>query len=736
MPEMKLLDIIIPVYRGLDETRECILSLLPAMPDWAQLIVINDCSPEPALTQWLREQSVQLSFHLYENEQNLGFVGTVNFGMRLNPQHDVLLLNSDVEVANSDWLTRMRNAAYSHPRVASLTPFSNNATICSFPHFCQDNELFAGMNVNQLDALFAGLPLSESLVEVPTGVGFCMYIRRDCLDTVGYFDEATFGKGYGEENDWCQRAVKLGWINYHQLNVFAYHKGGVSFQEEGDPRKARALELLDSLHPTYTHDVMQFISADPAKSARMVAKLRYISALNIPVILSVTHHLGGGVAQHVSELADVYKGTAWFIRLTPGASNALVNVYLSAHPSDTNDAFIFDVEQDYEGLVAFLAELGISRVHFHHTMGLQPKVWLLPSSLGLQYDVTIHDYYMVNGNPTLTDPFGKFLGDDDEQSDQTRNSRLSISVSAAEWRDGVRPLLSRAERIIYPSCDLYHRFSRLFDTTGELVSKSVVAYHPDMPNCPPVVSRHMPGQPLRILVLGALSREKGADLLEQVALLCEPTQIEFHLLGYGYRPLRGVVNHGAYRLEQLDEKLAEINAHVIWYPALWPETYSYTLSIALVRGYPVVCPDLGAFVERTLTRDHSHLLPWNISPLDCAAFWRAYSLGADFRFFTSSKSVSSDKLLMADFYDKAYLGVSSKRSNKNINTVFDVEKWMARLLFAPSSVQLSKKERLLKLLWALRNKPLFSMLTRMIPFSVQRAIKRRLSRRPMHDIIN
>lgn len=233
MFEMKPLDIIIPVYRGLDETKECILSLLPGMPDWARLIVVNDCSPEPALTQWLREQASPLGFELYENEKNKGFVGTVNFGMALHPDRDVLLLNSDVEVANSDWLERMRLAAYRHERVASLTPFSNNATICSFPHFCQDNALFAELDVNALDRLFSTLPLEDELVEVPTGVGFCMYIRRDCLDAVGYFDEQTFGKGYGEENDWCQRAHKLGWKNYHQLNVFAYHKGGSAFKKKG-----------------------------------------------------------------------------------------------------------------------------------------------------------------------------------------------------------------------------------------------------------------------------------------------------------------------------------------------------------------------------------------------------------------------------------------------------------------------------------------------------------------------
>lgn len=733
MKNRNSLDIIIPVYRGLEETRECILSLLPSMPEWAQLIVINDCSPEPELTTWLREQSDVLGFKLYENEVNKGFVGTVNFGMRLHKDRDVLLLNSDVEVSHSDWLHRMQQAAYSNERVASLTPFSNNATICSFPHFCQDNALYSCLDVNALDRLFSTLPLENELVEVPTGVGFCMYIRRDCLDVVGYFDEETFGKGYGEENDWCQRAQKLGWKNYHQLNVFAYHKGGVSFLEEGDPRKARALELLNTLHPNYTRDVMAFIAQDPARQARMMAKVRCIAETGLPVVLAVAHHLGGGVAQHVSELASYYLGKVLFLRLTPGGREGYVNLYLSALNGDKSDAFVFNIHTEYELLVSFLRDLRVSRVHFHHSMGLPPRTWLLPSSLGISYDVTIHDYYMLNGNPTLTDRYGQFVSEDNKNYDDICRDAAQISVSGEEWRSGIFPLLSRAERIIYPSQDVYQRFSRLYGHKSELSSKAIITYHPDAYRYPEPKQAHKPGDPLRVLILGALSREKGADLLEQVALLCDPNKIEFHLLGYGYRPLRGVVNHGAYRLDQLEEKLDSIKPHVVWFPALWPETYSYTLSIALEHTYPVVCPNIGAFVERIENRNHSLLLPWSIKPIDCAAFWRAYAQGAELSDFVVSSEVCDEIERDDIFYQEKYL------SGLAVLTPVDgsklVKKWNEKLNIAPSAVLLSRKEQLLQYLWKFRNMPIVSSFARFIPFRLQRAIKRLLSRKPIHEII-
>lgn len=176
-----LVDVIVPVYGGLQETQECIESAISTLPSWAELIVINDASPEPELTDWLRNRAKDKKFKLLENENNLGFVATVNRGMKLHSKRDVLLLNSDVEVANN-WLERIYDAAYSRERVGSVTPFSNNATICSFPNFCEDNEIFAGMDVQALDDEFETYGKENNLVEIPTGVGFCMYIRRDCLN--------------------------------------------------------------------------------------------------------------------------------------------------------------------------------------------------------------------------------------------------------------------------------------------------------------------------------------------------------------------------------------------------------------------------------------------------------------------------------------------------------------------------------------------------------------------------
>ncbi|WP_276085686.1 hypothetical protein [Klebsiella quasipneumoniae] len=99
------------------------------------------------------------------------------------------MMNLKLTAIANKWLERIYDAAYSRERVGSVTPFSNNATICSFPNFCEDNELFSGMDVQALDDEFETYGKENNLVEIPTGVGFCMYIKYARWNSSMNFDE-------------------------------------------------------------------------------------------------------------------------------------------------------------------------------------------------------------------------------------------------------------------------------------------------------------------------------------------------------------------------------------------------------------------------------------------------------------------------------------------------------------------------------------------------------------------
>ncbi|MCE0558547.1 glycosyltransferase [Motilimonas sp. E26] len=709
------IDVIIPVYRGLEETSECIISALATLDmNLANLIVINDCSPEPALTEYLRNLSAEGKIQLLENDVNLGFVATVNRGMKLNTNHDVLLLNSDVEVAN-DWLERIQAVAYQAENIGSVTPFSNNATICSFPNFCEDNTLFADLSVVEIDNLFSQTLNNTDFVDVPTGVGFCMYIRRDCLDKVGYFDEETFGKGYGEENDWCQRAIKSGWRNVHALNVFAYHKGGVSFADEQDPRKEKALEILNELHPNYQPDVMDFIAQDPAKRARLAVTMKLLALSSTANILAVSHGLGGGVLDHIHQLASFTRGKANYVLLQPtSGSDVKLSFFISG--ALLQDNIFIDVDLDYASLIKLLQYLNISRVHFHHTMGLPTRIWGIASDLGIKHDVTIHDYYHINGNPSLTDINGRYCGDKDNM-DELCHQHYPIPVSSEIWRENAKVLLAPAERIIFPSFDVQQRFNNYFS-----LPQGRVVYHSDneanlfIDDIKPVPRKD---SKLKVLVLGALSREKGAEVLEQAAMALANRPIEFHLLGYAFKPLKSVTTYGQYNSEKLDELIRELQPDVIWFPALWPETYSYTLSAALRSHAVIIASDLGAFKERLAKRSSSIILPWDYSEQQWSNFWEAYLEGS---YTPDSEVMQFSNLSSPNFYSQEYLSFPLRERDSIIDMSFDINIFIENQKIP----EITKEAKILHRLARLKASKKLAWLARRIPLSVQRKVKERI----------
>ncbi len=104
--------------------------------------------------------------------------------------------------------------------------------------------------------------------DLPTAVGFCMAIARRAIDRVGLFDEARFGRGYGEENDFSLRARAAGLRNVLCDDVYVVHLGGRSFGPLGLRPGETSMQSLLERHPDYLDRVHAFIEADPLAARR------------------------------------------------------------------------------------------------------------------------------------------------------------------------------------------------------------------------------------------------------------------------------------------------------------------------------------------------------------------------------------------------------------------------------------------------------------------------------------
>lgn len=616
-PRQVAADIIIPAYRGLEETRRCLESVL-ADPDRpaGRIIVIDDKSPEPALSAWLSRMAADGAITLIRNRRNLGFVASANLGMRAaDPRHDVVLLNSDTEVP-AGWLPRLAAQAWSQPRVASVSPFSNNATICSYP---RDHgwDMPFGLSVREIDDVCRGVNAGRS-VPVPTTVGFCMYIRRDALNDVGLFDEQAFGRGYGEENDFCMRATQRGWEHLLACDTFVYHEGSVSFGEEMEPRAAAGHAILVERYADYREVIDRHVRNDQVAPFRFVVTTALFRRSGLPVILLVCHDLGGGVRRHIDLLVERLAGKAHFLLLAATERGVALSVpAIPGHPE------LVLPEERADDLAQVLRLAAVQRVHIHHLAGVDLDIRALIHRLDVPFDVTVHDYYaicpQVNLLPWTTGPY---CG---EPGPATCNACIGerSSHGAREilsWRREQAWQFLEADRVLCPSADVRDRLIRY--GYGQ---KAIVAPHEPAPSGKWTVrAPKLTSGKLRVAVIGVLANHKGAHAVASVASVAAQAGIEIHLIGYpedGFPDEARPHLHetGKYDEADLSDLLAKVKPHVVWFPAPWPETYSYTLSAALAAELPIVATRIGSFPERLTGRP----LTWVVDPTLDAADWLA-----------------------------------------------------------------------------------------------------------------
>lgn len=263
MANAKAVTIIVPVYGDWPSLEECIESLKKYTdPTAHEVMLVNDCGPEADSIENKISHAIrgQDNFKYYRNGKNLGFVQNCNNAV-LNldkTNNDILLLNSDTKVTKN-FLQEMLDVLYFDKKMAVVSPRSNNATIATIPLSSAPKK---GIGVKKSYELYS--KIKDTLPKysiVPTAHGFCMLIRRDLINKYGLFDEI-FGKGYGEEVDFCQRLRQAGYQCALANHSYVFHQEARSFSLEA---KAKLLEdnnkIIWQRYPNYRQEVRDYMES-------------------------------------------------------------------------------------------------------------------------------------------------------------------------------------------------------------------------------------------------------------------------------------------------------------------------------------------------------------------------------------------------------------------------------------------------------------------------------------------
>ena len=624
--------IILPVYNALDLLAETLRRIECHTDVPYKLLILEDCSTDPAVRPFLREwvASRPDRVHLVEQEKNRGFVHTVNVGFEHTlctaDTGPVVLLNTDAWVP-AGWASRLIAPFATDENIASATPMSNNAEIFSAPRICQATRLPNGA-VDQIDATALQLT-PRQYVTVPTGVGFCMAISRRWLERVPQFDEV-FSPGYGEEVNWCQQTRQQGARHVAIGNLFVEHTGGHSF---GDASKQALIKehnaIIEHRYPDYGRRVQTFIKNDPLADARFALAIAWTGAKAkkqaVPIYLA--HSLGGGaemVLQHMLKQHDADAQPAIVLRVT-SRDDWRIELY---HDADTLSA----ETPNFDTIQLLLKSLPNKHVIYSCGVGAKDPTLLplqLLSLLGPNdtVDILFHDFLPLSPSYTLLDSDFVFRGTPREnnvdKAHQIQSTHMG-SVSLQDWQNQWYKLAQRAKLKVFSADSARHVSTVWPDLEKQIQIVPHKLLHPVSqvtlpPNVPPVIA-----------VLGNINSHKGLHVASRIARLRQKQcpQAQIILIGThdpAVQMPKEVLVHGKYQVSDLTNiaKSYKITHWLI--PSIWPETFCFTVHEALATGLPVFAFELGAQGEAIRHATNGYPLPYTTGVDLAQVFWEKFN---------------------------------------------------------------------------------------------------------------
>ncbi len=623
----KPIDIIIPIYNGFEFLEPLLKSIIKNTSMDYKIIVCDDKSSDEKvlpLLKHFKEQNPLVDITLLENEQNLGFIKTVNKLVKYTNNHFVLL-NTDTEVP-PHWIERLMYPIFEMKHIASTTPFTNAGTICSFPNYLEDNPIFANMTVEELDSYFQYVNFEKTYIEIPTGVGFCMGVNKNLVDKIGMFDEI-FGKGYSEENDWCQRAIRERYKNIHVTNLFVYHKHGGSFpSEEKTELLKKNSQILETKHPMYMIQVSKLVNNNALDNLREFIKYRILSD-KYKAIIIFEHSLGGG-ANEYTKMKVLNEEIAIIIAYNPIMNNFIVTFCGNKlFEPKMFQADRLDIVFTLIDTLKFSKIIINNFVSYLNVFELLKRIEnLVLSRKSVDLDVLIHDYYFICPMYNLLNEKTEFCGIPSDlevcnkclKSNQLIDSQVGYirndypNLDIRTWRENFGTLLNLADSILVFSNSSIDIITKAFPSLNKKAIK-LIPHNVDWVRPTNITkSKNI----YNFAIIGNMSLHKGIKVVADLASYIDSNGIPVKLHFFGDIPAHiigeiqfgCVVEHGRYDKFQLPKLMEKNQIDLIFIPSIWPETFSYTTEEAIKMNISVAVFDLGAPAERIKEYDKGIIL--------------------------------------------------------------------------------------------------------------------------------
>jgi glycosyltransferase involved in cell wall biosynthesis len=528
-----------------------------------------------------------------------GIVHTTCEAISSAAHDDVIFLNSDILVYDG-WVRKLVEAAYHAPEIGTAMPLTNRGSLYAlFPDSKPGNELHLFLEEEDCE-----------LIDIPTGEGFCLFIKREALADVGFFDNKS-DKGDEAVIDFCRRASMQGYRHVLTPGAFVFHIGAdsLSSNKANDDAAAGTPVVLAQRSPELAQAVQLCKQSAALKTLAHDLSQRYIThqSARRPALAQVLHHgvfghdldVLGGTGFHIRDLVDDLHKNYIFYIISANRLNSAIRV--TGYADGVKATVKWDSD-DYTGL---LKTLNAGLIHIHHTLYFPPAFvaalirWKGPKVF------TVHDYYALCPNHTLLNDRGEFCYVPEQRECARCANQLFQTGSETPQRQRAlhQQLVDSVDMVLAPSQSALAIFRKGIRVPDY---KTRVFPHP-MPGMklraasPAAASAQDDTRQLTVGFIGYNSAVKGNALVDEIIKHCAHDPIRFVAIGNlanTFPPGAKVISTGIYKREQVLDLIKSHHLDVMVIASRGAETYSFTLSETWMAGVPVIVGPLGAPAER------------------------------------------------------------------------------------------------------------------------------------------
>lgn len=211
----KSVTVIIPNYNGLNFMEPCMEALEKQTCKDFDVLVVDNGSSDGSV-RWLKEKGIPSIFL----EENTGFTGAVNVGIRAAKTPYVLLLNNDTQ-ADPEMVGELLKAVRQSEKIFAVS----SKMIQMYHKELMDDagDMYSLMGWAYQRGVGRSSRGYNRPREVFSACAAAAIYRREVFDQIGYFDEMHFA--YLEDMDVCYRAKIFGYHNRYCPSAVIYHVG-------------------------------------------------------------------------------------------------------------------------------------------------------------------------------------------------------------------------------------------------------------------------------------------------------------------------------------------------------------------------------------------------------------------------------------------------------------------------------------------------------------------------------